>query len=150
MTTPAEERIGFDVRGRFYPYIPLDDWFNQDFVLARTLTRVGIDDLVSGKADYLAVQQALLAVAVWHANPDQTMDRIISHVNTIKPSEIDEVGFESDLDTEADAGPPDAGEGDSAPHSSSSGTGEPSSESTSEPSPPGSSGRRRSTTGSPA
>lgn len=101
MTTPvAEDKRGFDVEARFYPYIPLDQWLNQDFVLARTLTRVGIDDLVSGKADYLAVQQALVAVALWHAHPEQTMDRIITRVGLLNPSAITEVGFDDAEDEE--------------------------------------------------
>ena len=129
MTTPVvEEKRGFEVGARFYDYVPISEWLNQDFVLARSLTRVGIDDLVSGKADYIAVQQALLAVAVWHANPEQAMDRIIQFVYTTKPLDIKEVGFEDDLapDEEEDAGPP--AEDASAPLNNSSESGEASSE----------------------
>ena len=106
MTEPVPDKRGFEVKNVFYEYVPLNDWFNQDFVLARTLTRVGIDELVSGKADYIAVQQALFAVAVWHSNPQQQMDRIIQMVNRVKPSEITEVGFPEDNE-EDDAGPPE-------------------------------------------
>jgi hypothetical protein len=101
MTTPvADERRGFEVKQVFYEYVPISEWLNQDFVLARSITRVGIDDLVSGHADYIALQQATLAVAVWHANPDQTMDRIIRHVNGLKPAEIEEIGFDDDIEPE--------------------------------------------------
>lgn len=121
----TEER-GFKVGTRFYPAVPIDDWLNQDFILARTLTRVSVDELLGGQGDYLAVQQALLAVAVWHKNPQQTMDRVIQHVYGIKPADIEEVGFE-DLDAEEeDARPPD--EDASATPSSSSESGAESSE----------------------
>lgn len=126
MTTPVPERRGFEVKGVFYEYVTIDDWFTQDFTLARTLTRVGIDELVSGRADYIAVQQALLAVAIWHQEADQPMDRIISFVNRIKPRDIVEVGFAADL--EDDAGPPDQSTTSTMPPSSPA-SGESSSES---------------------
>ena len=126
MTTPVSERRGFEVKNVFYEYVPLNDWFNRDFVLARTITRVGVDELVSGRADYIAVQQALFAVAVWHTNPDQQMDRIITFVDGIKPANINEIGFAADGE-DTDARPPD--ESSSAKPSNSPETGENSSES---------------------
>lgn len=125
MTEPVPDRRGFEHKNVFYEYVPLNQWLNRDFTLARTLTRVGIDELLSGK-DYNAIQSASLAVAVWHANPDQQMDRIIAFVSIIKPAEVEEVGFKDD--TEADAGPPD-GQASSATPSGSPETGENSSES---------------------
>lgn len=125
MTEPVPDRRGFEHKNVFYEYVPLNQWLNRDFTLARTLTRIGIDELLSGK-DYNAIQSASLAVAVWHANPDQQMDRIIAFVSIIKPAEVEEVGFKDD--TEADAGPPD-GQASSATPSDSPETGENSSES---------------------
>lgn len=126
MTTPVPERRGFEVKNVFYEYVPLNDWFNRDFVLARTVTRVGVDELISGRADYIAVQQALFAVAVWHTNPEPPLDRILAFVDGIKPSEINEIGFKDD-DEDVDARPPD--ESSSATPSDSPETGENSSES---------------------
>jgi len=104
MTEPVPDKRGFEHKNVFYEYVPFDEWFNRDFTLARTLTRVGIDKLLSGD-DYNAIQQASLAVAVWHQNPEQQMDRIIQFVQTIKPAELKEIGFTGE---DADAGPPDA------------------------------------------
>jgi hypothetical protein len=125
MTEPVPDKRGFEHKNVFYEYVLLTDWFNRDFTLARTLTRVGIDELLSGR-DYNAIQQASLAVAVWHANPDQQMDRIIAFVQTMKPAEITEVGFQDD-DGEGDAGPPDVPASSATP-SNSPETGENSSE----------------------
>lgn len=125
MTEPVPDKRGFEHKNVFYEYVPLEEWLNRDFTLARTLTRVGIDDLLAGGRDYNAIQQASLAVAVWHQNPEQQMDRIIAFVNTIKPADVNEVGFKDD--PEDDAGPPED-PASSATHSDSPETGENSSE----------------------
>jgi len=124
MTEPVPDKRGFEHKKVFYEYVPFDEWFNRDFTLARTLTRVGIDKLLSGD-DYNAIQQASLAVAVWHQNPEQQMDRIIQFVQTIKPAELKEIGFTGE---DADAGPP-ADPASSQTTSDSPETGESSSES---------------------
>ena len=64
MTEPVPDKRGFEHKNVFYEYVPLDEWLNRDFTLARTLTRVGIDDLLAGGRDYNAIQQASLAVGV--------------------------------------------------------------------------------------
>ena len=124
MTEPVPDKRGFEHKNVFYDYVPFDDWYNRDFTLARTLTRVGIDELLSGR-DYNAIQQASLAVAVWHQSPEQQMDRIIQFVQAIKPADLTEVGFK---DEDADAGPPDVPDS-SQTTSDSPATGENSSES---------------------
>jgi len=115
MTEPVPDKRGFEHKNVFYEYVTLDEWLNRDFTLARTLTRVGIDELLSGR-DYNAIQQASLAVAVWHQAPEQQMDRIIAFVQTMKPADVKEVGFKDDA--EDDAGPPDVPASSPMPSSS--------------------------------
>lgn len=123
MTEPVPARRGFRHKNVFYEYVPWDEWFNQDFILVRALTRVSVDEIMSGR-DSIAIQQATFAVAVWHANPQQTMERILQFVSTIKPVDIEEVGFADEAD---DASPPD-GQAGSANQNGSPETGESSSE----------------------
>lgn len=110
MTTPTEERQGFDVRGRFYPYISLAEWTRGDSILAHTLTKLG-DELFDG-GHFLELQSAFVAVAIAHQNPSLTHEQIIRHVYQLGVNDVDEVGFtEIDLDNaeEVDARPPDEG-----------------------------------------
>lgn len=131
MTTPTEERQGFDVRGRFYPYVPLGDWTRGDSILAHKLTQLG-DELFEG-GHFVELQSAFVAVAIAHQNPSLTHEQIIRHVHQLKINDVEEVGFTTiDLDenadeVEADARPPD---GDTAPPRSTSESGEASSGST--------------------
>jgi hypothetical protein len=114
----AQER-GFKVGSRFFPYVPLDDWFNRDFVVAREITKTSIEKLLTGEADALTAQQALLAVAVWHEDPNLQMDHIAKYVLMLKPAQVEEVGFdEPDLPVEGDAGPPDVATPDGSSSSS--------------------------------
>lgn len=109
---------GFEIGGRFYELVPITDWRNGDFVLARELTRLTSDELFSPDADYNAVQQAFLAVAFWHARPTLRMEKVIDAIYALKPSQIEEVGF--DEEPEADAGPPDEEDAERATASASS------------------------------
>ena len=148
----SEEKRGYEIHERFYPYVPVDQWFNQDFVLAREITRMSIGDLFAGKGDNLAVNLALAAIAVWHGQPDLEMERLIKFMYKLKPADIVEVGFDELPQPEADADPPAGNAGDSpTPASDSSETSKPSTASSpasTEPQP--TSGDPGSATGSPA
>lgn len=101
MTTPTEERQGFNVRGRFYPYVSLGDWTRGDSILAHTLTKLG-DELFDG-GHFLELQSAFVAVAIAHQQPSLTHEQIIRHVYQLGVNDVEEIGFtEIDLDDETD------------------------------------------------
>lgn len=125
MTEPVPDRRGFEHKNVFYEFVPMDEWLHRDFTLARVLTRVGVDEVLSGR-DYMAFTECAFAVAVWHQNPQEKMERIATFVDLIKPDDVKEIGFTQVA--EGDAGPPDA-PASSATQSDSSETGENSSES---------------------
>jgi hypothetical protein len=122
----ADDKQGFAVRGKFYPYIPLQKWKRGDAILAQILTQLG-DDLFDGNHS-LSLQDAFLAVAVAHANPQLSHKQIIQFVHDLGVDEVEEVGFEIVEDDEDDARPPDES---SAPSNSSSESGTASSDATS-------------------
>jgi hypothetical protein len=94
---------GFKIDGKVFPVVTLDEWRNQDFVLARTLTRQPIEALVGPDGDRVLFQQAIVGVAVHHAQPELGIDRVIDYINQLKPTDIEEVGF----DDEGDRRPPE-------------------------------------------
>lgn len=102
-----DKQRGFKIGSKFFPYVPLDEWFNRDFVLAREITKTSIEKLLTGESDALTAQQALLAVAVWHDEPALQADHVAKYVQMLKPAQVEEVGFdEPELPVEGDAGPP--------------------------------------------
>lgn len=118
----SDEGQGFRVHDKFYPAVSLSDWRNGDFVLARKVTGVAIDEIVGIRADIPLANQAFVAVAIAQAQPELEHDQIVAYVHKLKPSDMEQVGFTPDEEEH----PTDRGE---APESSSSSTSEPPSES---------------------
>jgi hypothetical protein len=87
---------GFQIEGKTYPLVTLDEWRNQDFVLARALTRQPIEALVGPDGDRVLFQQALVGVAVHHGQPALGVDRVIDYVGGLKPGDVEEFGFDDE------------------------------------------------------
>lgn len=85
-----EDRQGFEIYGKFFPFVAYEDWLNRDFVLARQLTGVPTEELFK---DPLLLQQALIAVAVAHENTENPRDSVVAYVGGLKPEDVKEVGF---------------------------------------------------------
>lgn len=112
MTTPVETEPGYKVGHVFYPFVPIENWKRGDTVLVSKLTGLG-DELFNGSHS-IALQNAFLAVAIWRANPQQSMERIIDHVYSIGIDDVEEIGFpEEGPEGEQSVPPADAASTDS-------------------------------------
>lgn len=99
----AEDRVGWEIKGVFYPHKDLNTWKRRDIVLARTLTRLPIDDVMAGRHPE-ALDEALCAIAVWGARPELTMDQVIDFVLDLS---VDDSRYVGPVTKEADTdGPP--------------------------------------------
>jgi hypothetical protein len=99
--------LGFEIHGRFYGLVRFEDWLMSDFVLARKLTGVSTDELLSRSADSMLLQETLVAVAIAHERRELNMEQVVDYVYALKPIEVKEIGFDV---IEGDASPPEEGE----------------------------------------
>lgn len=81
---------GFNIHGKFYPLVGYEDWLNRDYVLASALTRLTTEQIFE---DAVMLEQALVAVAFQHANPDAKLEDVCRYIGSLKPAEIEDVGF---------------------------------------------------------
>jgi hypothetical protein len=132
----TEKRVGFEIQGKFYPWVILDSWKTKESRAARHVAGCNLHTLLSGGTDNAAVNMAFATVAWWRGNPMADEATVVSVMDELTAGDVKLVGFDP---VGTDAGPPDE-----TPGGSSSENGTPSSESPSEKSTPKTSGRRRS------
>lgn len=100
------ETPGFQIGGKFYPFVSIEQWTRGDSILVHTLTRLG-DELFDGNHT-VELQSAFVAVAMAHKDPGVKHDQIISRVSQLGLGAVEEVGFPTDdEEPEGDARPPD-------------------------------------------
>lgn len=97
--------LGFEIHNKFYPLVRFEDWLMSDFVLARKLTGVSTDELLSRSADSMLLQETLIAVAVTHERRELNMEQVVDFIYGLKPTEVKEIGFDF-VEEEGDASPP--------------------------------------------
>lgn len=139
------DKRGYKVQGNFYPYVPVEDWFNQDFVLVRELARMPVGDVFAGKCDLVTLKMALAGVAVSHRQSELGVDQLIEALYRVKPDQIEEIGFE---ELEGEASPPEDAAAET-PVSGSSSSSETKSDANPESTQSNASGEPGSDTGSP-
>lgn len=110
-----KKKVGYQIGQKFYPLVTIDAWNNGDFILAEEITHKAPDVLFDGETSFLTLQQALVGVAMWHAQPALKMEKVVQAVYALNPGKIVEVG----MDDEGDARPPDADDGKATPKDSS-------------------------------
>lgn len=125
----ADERVGFVIEDRFYPF-PVS-FRLADPVLVEELTGLGWDEFVDrlpsgedsadGQGTDPVAMVGLVGVAVWQQNPRWRRDRVLRFIQSIEQNAIE---FEAP-DEEANGGPPakTAGGKTSGPSASKSGSG---------------------------
>lgn len=121
---------GYRIQGRLYPYVPVEEWLNRDFILAKRVSGSSLSDLFAGRADALGERLALGGIAWWHGWPTVDMDKAIEFLWSLKPADITEEGFDEAVSDSPPDGPAET------PDSVSSESSEPPSETATEPSSP--------------
>lgn len=131
----TDAKVGFEIQGKFYPWVGLDSWKTKESRVARHVAGCNLRTLLTGGSDNNAINMAFAAVAFWRGNPDAEESDVIQVMDELTAADVKLVGF--DPVDEGDARPPD---GD--PGTEPSEPGETSSESSSEKSPRKTSGSR--------
>lgn len=111
---PGGREPGFQIRGRFYKAVSLDEYLLDDPVLIRETTRIEFPDFVerlwkleTGPDSALldpVLLKGVIAVAIWHANPDWRLDQVTQYVGKLRITEAELVGFDEEQGPE-DASP---------------------------------------------
>ncbi len=99
----SDDRIGWEIAGRFYPHNGAGALRHGDFALIREVTGVSLDEFDRG-TDPLATETGWLAVAVWQANPDMRRDQVVSYIEQLPAGAATRVGWETE-ETEAPLAP---------------------------------------------
>jgi hypothetical protein len=133
----SEPKVGFEIQGRFYPWIPLDSWKTKESRVARHVAGCTLRTLLTGGSDNTAVNMAFAAVSFWRGNPEADEDGVARFMDELTAADLKLVGFDQP-ELEDDARPPDE-----TPGSEPSENGESSSESSSEKPARKTSGSRR-------
>jgi hypothetical protein len=114
-TSMADEKIGWEIDGRFYPHNGVDGLRHGDFALIREVTGLSIDEFDRGDDD-LATETGWLAVAIWQSNPEWRRDQVVRAVEQLPADGAKRIGWAAP--PKADADPP-TGENDPTSESSS-------------------------------
>jgi hypothetical protein len=143
----AEDRLGFEVQGVFYPHVMVDDYLLDSWALARRMMYPApLEDWVNRKCDPMLYLSVYAAVDVYHARrADLSIDKILELFGGLRPDQVVPVGFDT---VEVEVPDPPAEDASQTKPGVSSESSEPSPESDSEMSPPGDSGIPASPTGS--
>jgi hypothetical protein len=110
----SDDRIGWEIAGRFYPHNGTQALRHGDFALIREVTGLSLDEFDRGD-DPLATETGWIAVAIWQSNPDMRRDQVRTFVEQLPAEAAKRVGWEAE---ETDV--PLAPEGSPASGSSSS------------------------------
>jgi hypothetical protein len=121
----ATQEIGFQIQGRFYPWVGFDDWKHKEIKAVRAVTGYNPRALlIGGEASAAEVNLGFATVAFWRLHAEIDEHDLVRFFDELRPADIEPRGFER-LREGTDASPPDE-----APGNNDSGNTEPSSEST--------------------
>jgi hypothetical protein len=104
----ADDKVGWEIDGRFYPHNGADSLRHGDYALIREVTGLTLDTFDMGR-DPLAVETGWLAVAIWQADPGLSRGQVVEMVERLPRGAAKPVGWTKPLveADEDDAGPPD-------------------------------------------
>jgi hypothetical protein len=101
-----EPKVGFEVHGKFYPWVALDSWKTKESRVARHVAGCSLHKLLTGGSDNAAINMAFAAVAWWRGNPAADEDTVKGITDEWTAGDVKLVGFDA-LGQGTDAGPPD-------------------------------------------
>jgi hypothetical protein len=102
----SEPDVGFEIHGRFYPWVGFDNWKHKEIRAVRAVTGYNPRELLLGDASGAEVNLAFATVSFWRGHPEIDERELVPFMEELTPAEIGLKGFEA-LKREDDAGPPD-------------------------------------------
>jgi hypothetical protein len=100
-----EPQVGFEIQGRFYPWVGFDNWKHKEIRAVRAVTGYNPRELLLGQASGAEVNLAFATVSFWRGHPEIDEHELVPFMEELTPSDIGLKGFDTLKGN--DAGPPD-------------------------------------------